>query len=44
MGKWESKMTAGERRGLTNHLVAAAIEEVAKNDELHICCFLAHGV
>ena len=36
-------MTAGKRRVLTNHLVAAAIDDAANNDELRVSYFTRTG-
>ena len=43
MGKWESKMTAGERRGLATRLVAAANDEASKTDKFCVSCFTRTG-
>ena len=37
--KWESEMTPGGRRVLTNCLVAVANDKAEKNDKFRISCF-----
>jgi hypothetical protein len=44
MEKWETGMTAGERRVLISHFVAAANTEVLKMDESRVSCFERCGV
>ena len=36
-------MTAGERRILTNHLVAKVSDDSLKNDKMHVSCFTSTG-